>query len=102
MKRIFWVLLVALACSAESCDVEKDAQGYTWTCDHAAVEPVRVHRGVDVYLNCAFEMKAESCSVRRPDGCDIYLPEKDREQAWYEPHERKHCGGCRHQSNLHW
>jgi hypothetical protein len=79
---------------------ETDAQGYKWECGGTAVEPVRVHRGVDVYLNCAFESKAESCSVRRPDGCDIYLPERDREHDWMEAHERRHCGGCRHPRSI--
>lgn len=90
-KAITLLALLLVACAT----LEKDEQGYSWVCDRAPMDPVIVSVGVDVYLNCGFEADAESCSVRRPgEGCFIYLPPDP--SPWMEPHERKHCSGCRH------
>ena len=73
----------------------KDAQGYRWERGGPIGTPV-IHRGVDVYLNCMFEEKAEACAVQgRGDGlCHVYL--STNPEPWHEAHERKHCEGWRH------
>lgn len=76
---------------------ERDAQGYAWERTGAPIAPA-IHRNTDVYLYCAFEEKAESCSVRRGDVCDIYLPKNPA--PWMEAHELKHCEGWSHPNPL--
>ena len=77
----------------------KDAQGYTWERGGPVGEPV-IHRGVDVYLNCMFEEKAEACTVQgRGDGlCHVYLSQNP--EPWHEAHELKHCEGWRHPNTM--
>ena len=96
MTRLLAVLLLAGCAPFITYEpVEVDAQGYKWERGGPVGEPV-YHVGLDVFLNCGLEEKAESCAVQgRGDGlCHVYLPADAA--PWMEPHELRHCAGWRH------
>ena len=75
MRALIFLLLAGCA-TPGTATYTSDECGYKWEKRNAAIPEERwtYLRTNDVELHCGGEDQAESCSKRRPEGCEIVLP----------------------------